>query len=73
LEALGGNCHSPVAAHAGVAGEWINLRGEILSEDGSERHAGTLIYNTTDAEGPARLAYQLRDKASADLRALFAA
>jgi hydroxymethylbilane synthase len=73
LEALGGNCHSPVAAHATVAGDVIDLRGEILSDDGSERHAGSLTFATSDAGSPARLAGMLMDKASDNLRALFAA
>jgi hydroxymethylbilane synthase len=73
LEALGGNCHSPVAAHAVVDGADIFLRGEILSEDGTERHAGTLIFAASDSDGPARLAAELIGKASENIRALFAA
>ncbi len=73
LEALGGNCHSPVAAHAAVVGDDIELRGEVLNEDGSERHAGSLTFAASDAGGPQRLALSLIGKASDDLRALFAA
>jgi hydroxymethylbilane synthase len=72
LEALGGNCHSPVAAHAVVDEADIFLRGEILSEDGAERHAGSLTFAAADTEGPARLATELIGKASEGLRALFA-
>jgi hydroxymethylbilane synthase len=71
LEALGGNCHSPVAAHAIQNGDCIELRGEILSEDGSERHSDMLTFDASDAQGPARLAHQLIEKASGGLRALF--
>lgn len=71
LEALGGNCHSPVAAHALQNGDSIELRGEILSEDGSERHEAALSFDASDAQGPARLAHQLIEKASNGLRALF--
>jgi hydroxymethylbilane synthase len=73
LEALGGNCHSPVAAHAIVVGDDIELRGEVLNEDGSERHAGSLTFAASDADGPQRLALGLIGNASDDLRALFAA
>jgi hydroxymethylbilane synthase len=73
LEALGGTCHSPVAAQAAVTASGIELRGEILSEDGSERHAGSLSFAASDADGPARLANDLLGKASDGLRALFTA
>lgn len=72
LEALGGNCHSPVAAHATCNADTITLRGEILSEDGSERHSGILEFMSDDHEGPARLAHALLEKSSDRLRQLFA-
>ncbi|TSB02311.1 hydroxymethylbilane synthase [Sphingorhabdus contaminans] len=72
LEALGGNCHSPVAAHATCNADTITLRGEILSEDGSERHSGILEFVSDDHEGPARLAHALLEKAGDRLRHLFA-
>lgn len=72
LEALGGNCHSPVAAHATCNADTITLRGEILSEDGSERHSGILEFVSDDHEGPARLAHALLEKSSDRLRHLFA-
>ncbi len=72
LEALGGNCHSPVAAHATINGAEISLRGELLSEDGGERLAGALTFAASDATGPSRLATELMGKASEGLRALFA-
>jgi hydroxymethylbilane synthase len=73
LEALGGNCHSPAAAYATISADEIVLRGEILSEDGSERHSDRLIFAKSDAEGPARLARSLIARANDDLRALFSA
>ena len=72
LEALGGNCHSPVAAHATCNADTVTLRGEILSEDGSERHSGILEFVSDDHEGPARLAHALLEKSSDRLRHLFA-
>ena len=71
LEALGGNCHSPAAAHATLRGAEIVLNGEILSEDGSERHSNGLTFAISDGEGPARLARGLIEIASESLRALF--
>jgi hydroxymethylbilane synthase len=72
LEALGGNCHSPAAAHATVDADRINLLAEILSEDGSERHSASLAFAASDTHGPARLATDLLGNASERLRALFA-
>lgn len=71
LEALGGNCHSPVAAYATCSSDKITLRGEILAEDGSERHSAVLEFLAIDAEGPARLAQALLEKSSDRLRHLF--
>jgi hydroxymethylbilane synthase len=71
LEALGGNCHSPVAAHAICSSDKITLRGEILAEDGSERQSAVLEFSAIDAEGPARLARALLEKSSDRLRHLF--
>lgn len=71
LEALGGNCHSPVAAHAICSSDKITLRGEILAEDGSERRSAVLEFSAIDAEGPARLAHALLEKSSDRLRHLF--
>ncbi len=73
LEALGGNCHSPVAAHAVVSEDAIDLHGEILSEDGSERHKGSLTFEASDGDGPLRLAHALLAKSSDGIRALFTA
>jgi hydroxymethylbilane synthase len=59
LAALGGDCHSAVAARA----EGGIVRAEILSADGSEIRAG---------EGaPAELARRLLAEASPALRAMF--
>ena len=72
LAALGGSCHSPVAAHAAIDGERVRFRAEILAEDGGEvRHGG---FEATAAEAAARvaaLAADLLAEASPELRALF--
>jgi hydroxymethylbilane synthase len=64
LEALGGTCHSPVAAQARMEGARVIIKGEILSEDGSEVHRG-------ESDDPAKLAHDLLSKASPALAALF--
>ncbi|RDV01601.1 hydroxymethylbilane synthase [Sphingorhabdus pulchriflava] len=71
LEALGGTCHSPVAAQAAWEGGAILLKAEILREDGSERQSGSIACTVGDSAAPAQLARQLLDTASPELRTLF--
>ena len=71
LAAVGGNCHSPVAALALVEGSQIRLRAEIFTADGSEIQSGEYVY-AIGSDGPAQLAQELLGKASADLRGIFA-
>jgi hydroxymethylbilane synthase len=66
LAALGGTCHSPVAAQARIADGRTTVRGQILSEDGRESHLG-------ESETPEALAEELLGMASPALRALFCA
>ena len=71
LAAVGGNCHSPVAALARVEGTQIRLRAEIFTANGRELQSGECLY-TIGSDGPAQLAQQLLGKASAELRGIFA-
>jgi len=71
LAAVGGNCHSPVAALARVEGTQIRLRAEIFTANGSELQSGECLY-AIGSDGPAQLAQQLLGKASAELRGIFA-
>ena len=71
LEALGGNCHSPIAALAQVEGAQIRLKGEVFTADGREMHAGEIVYDAS-INGPAQLADQLLANASDELRSMFA-
>ena len=64
LSALGGTCHSPVAAQARMETGMIILRGQILNEDGSECHEA-------ESNDPVALAAELLDRASPALAALF--
>lgn len=61
LAALGGNCHSAVAAQASGG----RIKAEILSADGREVHEG-------EDDDPAALAARLLEQASPALRATFA-
>jgi hydroxymethylbilane synthase len=69
--ALGGTCHSPVAAYARVAGDEIDFACEILSEDGGERIAEAARFAAGDLEAPARLALAMLAKAPPSIARLF--
>ncbi|MFN3452317.1 MAG: hydroxymethylbilane synthase [Sphingorhabdus sp.] len=71
LEALGGNCHSPIAALAQVEGAQIRLKAEVFTADGAEMHTGEIVYDAS-GNGPAQLADQLLANASDELRSIFA-
>jgi hydroxymethylbilane synthase len=64
LAALGGTCHSPVAAQARMETGMIILRGQILNEDGSECHEA-------ESNDPVAVAAELLGRASPALAALF--
>lgn len=69
--ALGGSCHSPVAALGRVEGDTVDLRAELLSEDGSERIADART--VADEQEAAAFALELLGRAPTSIRALFAA
>ena len=71
LLALGGSCHSPIAALARERGEDIQLRAQLLSEDGSEQVSGEALLPGGALNGAAALAQVLLDQSSPALRALF--
>ena len=71
LMALGGTCHSPIAALALIEGDRIYLRAEIISPDGQEtvrEEARIARHNTQAAQA---LGHRLLDRASPALRSLF--
>lgn len=70
--ALGGSCHSPVAAQARVEGNAVRLAGEILSEDGADRVRDEASFIAGDEEQAARLALAMLARASEAIRKLFA-
>jgi len=73
VAALGGSCHSPVAAHAVIEDGKVRLRAQLLAEDGSEQFADEATFECGDLESPARLAREMLDKAPDSVRSLFAA
>lgn len=70
--ALGGTCHSPVAAMATLTGREVRLAGEILSEDGAERLRDEARFDAGDEEQAARLALAMLARAPETIRRLFA-
>jgi hydroxymethylbilane synthase len=72
LAALGGNCHSPVAALARLDGGIVQFAGQIMAEDGSEVQSGDLTAPLADAPvAVAALAATLLGRAGPAVRALF--
>ncbi len=74
LAALGGSCHSPVAALATIAGGRATFRAEIMTEDGGEVEKDG--FEALLAEAPARvaaLAATMLGRASPALQSLFTA
>ena len=69
--ALGGTCHSPVAALALLDGDEITLRCEILSEDGADHVAGEARFAPGDTGASAALARSMLARAPASIRRLF--
>ena len=63
LAALGGNCHSPIAALTRIEGNDLVLRAALFSPDGAQRVEATLRFAANDATGPARLAAELLARA----------
>jgi len=71
LLALGGSCHSPIAALAREEGTNIRLRAQILTEDGSQQVSGEALLPGGASAGASALAQMLLDQSSPGLRALF--
>jgi len=63
LAALGGNCHSPIAALTRHEGQELVLRAALFSPDGAERVEGEARFAAGDEQGPARLAADLLARA----------
>ena len=69
--ALGGTCHSPIAALALIEDAMVNFRCELLSEDGAEHIAERARFAVGDLEAPAALAKAMLARAPDAIRRLF--
>jgi hydroxymethylbilane synthase len=71
LRALGGSCHSPIAALAREEGADIRLKAQILSEDGAEQVRDEALLPGGALEAAMALGTALLERASPALRQLF--
>ena len=71
--ALGGTCHSPIAALGVVEGDMIAFRCEIFSEDGADHLADSARFAVGDLDAPAALARAMLARAPDSIRRLFEA
>lgn len=71
--ALGGSCHSPVAAFAEIRDGRIRLRAQILSEDGRDQVRDEVCFDCDDHESPRQFALTMLENAPETIRSLFGA
>lgn len=71
--ALGGSCHSPVAAYAEIEDGKVRLRVQLLSEDGRDQLRDDALFECGDHETPKRLAHMMLAKSPESVRSLFSA
>ena len=70
--ALGGTCHSPVAALATIAADGtVTLQAQILSEDGADQVADEARFAVGDDAVPAAVARNMLARAPASIQRLF--
>ena len=72
LAALGGNCHSPIAALTTHMEGSLTLRAALFSPDGAERVEASATFVAGDLGAPARLAAELLTRAPEAITAHFA-
>lgn len=71
--ALGGTCHSPVAALAVLDEGELNMRAQIFSEDGSAMIEEKAIFECGDHHRPVAMAKAMLERAPDSIRGLFEA
>ena len=69
--ALGGTCHSPVAALATIENGKMRLRAQLLSEDGRDQVRDEASFDCGDRQSPVELARRMLDAAPETIRGLF--
>jgi hydroxymethylbilane synthase len=73
VAALGGTCHSPVAAYAEIVDGRIRFRAQIFSEDGRDQVREDVTFDCADRDTPTRLARSMLEAAPDSIRSLFGA
>ncbi len=71
LLALGGTCHSPVAAHATGGEDGVTLTAILFSPDGVSKVSGVASFAAGDSSAPAMLAAKLLGEAPSSVTAVF--
>jgi hydroxymethylbilane synthase len=71
VAALGGTCHSPVAAFAEIVEGKIRFRAQILSEDGRDQVREDVAFECGDVETPRKLGRSMLEAAPESIRSLF--
>lgn len=71
--ALGGTCHSPIAAFCAFEDGDLRLRGQLFSEDGRDMVEDRAIFDCGENEEASGLARRLLERAPESIRRLFAA
>ena len=69
--ALGGSCHSPVAALAIFDDGELGMRAQIFSEDGSEMIQDKARFECGDCDTPREMALRMLERAPPSIRSLF--
>jgi hydroxymethylbilane synthase len=71
--ALGGTCHSPVAAFCVLEDGDLRMRGQLFSENGSEMVEDRAVFDCDDTATPEAMARKLLESAPDSIRRLFEA
>jgi hydroxymethylbilane synthase len=71
--ALGGSCHSPVAAFCVLEDGDLRMRGQLFSEDGSDMVEDRAVFDCDDTATPQAMARKLLESAPDSIRRLFGA
>jgi len=69
--ALGGTCHSPVAAFCVLEDGDLRMRGQLFSEDGSAMVEDRAVFDCADSKTPEAMARKLLESAPDSIRRLF--
>ena len=71
LAALGGTCHSPIAALTTLEENRLTMRAAIYSEDGAQHRSASATFAVGDMDAPRALAHELLDGAPVAITRLF--